>query len=209
MRRVARLQPVADLLLQAFRDEDGTMMDAAPTLRGDSEAKPLGQKVKPMQDTPTPSGNAIAAIVFDRLEALTAQPRYRDAAAQLLGAFAGSVGRYGIFAATMACAMRLHLERPLHVTIAGSRKSPAARALFDAAVHAYAPHAAVVWVDPDAPLPAGLPDSARDFVASFPRDKLPAACVCRRTVCDLPTGDASELSKQVSSKVERPEPRAS
>ena len=47
----------------------------------------------------------------------------------MLSAFAASAGKYGIFAGTYAHAVRLHLERPLHVTVVGDPKDPRTAAL--------------------------------------------------------------------------------
>ena len=154
--------------------------------------------MKPFQDAPTPAGNPIAAILLDRLEALLGEARDGEAAGRILESFASAAPRYGIFAGTFAAAVRLHLERPVHVTIVGDGASEKTRALFDAAVRSYPPHKAVVMLAPGAEPPVGFPESARDFAKGYPADKLPAACVCKGTHCNIPTDDPAVLVKQVA-----------
>jgi hypothetical protein len=190
---------LADLLLERFRDEDGALMDVAPTLHDAGGSQALKAKVKPFQDSPTPAGNPIAAIVLDRLDALTGENRYGQGAAGILESFAAAAPRYGIFAGTYALAVRLHLERPVHVTVVARKGDARGQALFDAALRSYPPHKAVLLLGPDEDPGKGLPESARDFAKGYPREKLPAACVCRGTHCNIPTDDPVELAKQVSS----------
>ncbi len=188
---------LGDLLLKDFLDSDGALLDTAPRLSHAAGSQAFGAKVKPFQDAPTPAGNAVAAIVLDRLEALTGGGRYREAAAGILASFAAAAPKYGVFAGTYAQAVRLHLERPLHITVVGEPGDARTQALFDAAVRSFPAHKAVVKVAPGKAVPPGLPESAREFAASYPRERLPAACVCRGTVCNLPTSDPRELAKQI------------
>jgi uncharacterized protein len=193
---------LADLMIAHFRDDDGALLDAAPTLADTGGSKALETKVKPFQDAPTPAGNPVAAIVFDRLESLLGQQKYAQAAEGVLASFAASASKYGIFAGTYAHAVRLHLERPVHVTVVGDPKEPRMQALVKVAQRSYPPHKAVIAVSPDAAPPDGVPESARDFAAGYPRDKLPAACVCRGTACNLPTSDPAELARQLKGPAE-------
>ncbi len=194
---LAAARGLADLMLAHFKDDDGALLDMAPTLADSGGSKALEAKLKPFQDAPTPAGNPIAAIVFDRLESTLAESKYFEAADNLLAAFAASAGKYGIFAGTYAHAVRLHLERPLHVTVVGDPKDPRTQALTKVAQRAYPPYKAFVALSPGEAPPAGYPESALAFAKEYPRDKLPAACVCRGTTCNIPTSDPAELAKQL------------
>jgi uncharacterized protein YyaL (SSP411 family) len=196
---------LADLMLEHFQDEDGALTDMAPRLAEGGGSKALEAKLKPFQDAPTPAGNPVAAIVFDRLESLTGERRYFDAAEGVLASFAASAPRYGIFAGTYAQAVRLHLERPLHVTVVGEPSDPRTRALADVAARAYPPHRAFVEVRPGEEPPAAFPESARAFAQTYPRERMPAACVCRGTSCNIPTQDPAELERQLKAQ-EGPSP---
>jgi len=193
---------LADILLRDFRDEDGGLLDLSRPEAAGAVAKPLGSKVRPIQDTPTPSGNAVAAIAFDRLHATLGDGEYQEASARILSAFAASAPRYGLFTATLALAARQHLEPLPTVTVAGGRDDPRARALFEAAARAYPPGKPVFWVDAADGLPGGTPPSARDFVEGYPADRRPAACVCRGETCNLPTSDPAEVARQLAAAPE-------
>ena len=88
---------------------------------------------KPLQDSPTPAGNSVAAIVLDRLYALTGERLYRDWAEKTLEAFAALAPKYGLFAATYGLAALLHARHPLQVVITGAANDAKAAALEKAA----------------------------------------------------------------------------
>jgi hypothetical protein len=69
----------------------------------------LSTKKKPIDDTPTPSGNSGAAIFFDKLFSITENKKYFEAADRTLKAFAGYADTIGIYAANYARSVRLHL----------------------------------------------------------------------------------------------------
>ncbi len=70
----------------------------------------LATQKKPVEDTPTPSGNSGAAIFFDRLFGITENRKYFEVAERTLKAFAGSAADNGIYSANYARALRLHLD---------------------------------------------------------------------------------------------------
>ncbi len=98
------------LAVVRFGDPDGGgFFDRA------KDAAPMGGldvRRKPMQDSPTPGANSVAAIVLDRLYALTGEKLYRDWAEKTLEAFVGLVPQYGLFAATYGLAALLHARHP-------------------------------------------------------------------------------------------------
>ena len=100
---------VMDYVLSEFGAPGGAFYDVA----GGEARGPQGLAVAyvPVQDTPTPSGNAVAILVLDRLAVLTGRARYGDAADRALRACAPGTTDQGLFAATLALALDLHLER--------------------------------------------------------------------------------------------------
>ena len=56
----------------------------------------LSARRKPLQDAPTPSGNAVAAMVMLRLAALSGDDAYHACAEDTLEAFAGVVEHFGL-----------------------------------------------------------------------------------------------------------------
>ena len=99
------------LTVERFGDpEGGGFFDRA------KDAAPMGGlevRRKPLQDSPTPAGNSVAAIVLDRLHAFTGEKLYRDWAEKTLEAFAVLAPKYGLFAATYGLAALLHARHPL------------------------------------------------------------------------------------------------
>ncbi len=191
---------LGDILLRDFQDDDGGLLDLARTEAKKAVAKPLGSKVKPIQDTPTPSGNAIATLLFDRLEAIEGGGVYREAAARVLAAFSKAAPRHGLFTATLALATRYHIESPPFVTVVAAGDDATSRALFEAAVRAFPPHKTVFLVDSATALPEGTPAQVRQFVLGYPTKNWPAACVCRGQTCGLPTSDPQELARQIATQ---------
>ncbi len=70
----------------------------------------LADGKKPIDDTPTPSGNSGAAILFDRLFISTENRKYYETADRTLRAFAGSAAKKGTYASNFGRAVRLHLD---------------------------------------------------------------------------------------------------
>ena len=79
------------LMDRVWRDYwDDTAGGLFDTARGRSATEGLlPSRMKPVQDTPTPSPNGVAGITLMRLAELTGEPRWRERAGALVGAFAG------------------------------------------------------------------------------------------------------------------------
>ncbi len=107
-RYIDTCERIASTLIQKFEDkETGGFLDRP---FGESGAGLLTSKRKPIEDSPTPSGNSAAALLFDRLYLLTDNKEYFKSATRTLNAFAGSTAKLGIFVANYARAVRLHLS---------------------------------------------------------------------------------------------------
>src|SRR5579863_3558206 len=124
-----------NLAVERYGDpEGGGFFDRA------KDAAPMGGlevRRKPLQDSPTPGANSVAAIVLDRLYAYTGERLYRDWAEKTLEAFAGRVPQYGLFAATYGLAALLHSRHPMQVVVTGAADDPRAAALEKAAHQVY------------------------------------------------------------------------
>jgi len=184
-----------DYVLDEFRAPAGAFYDMAATGRA---PRPGGLDLSyvPVQDAPTPSGNGVAVLALERLAALTADARYREAAERALLACAPGHLEQGLFTATVGLALDTHLAPPLHVAIVGPRGDPATRALHAAALRAYR-HGAVVQVyDPAASdgaagrLPAAVTDGAARPVGPAAE---PRAYVCTAAECAAPAESPEAL----------------
>ena len=182
-------------VLAEFRAPWGGFYDVAQTAARDREADPaaLGLPYVPVQDAPTPSGNAVAVLVLDRLAALTGETRYREAAERALRASAPGSAANGLFTATLFQALDLHLDPPLHVVVVGPRGDPRTGALLRAALATYRPGTIVHVHDPSAPegplpsLIAGATDGERG----------PLAFACTATACAAPAATPEALEETI------------
>ncbi len=106
--QINAVEQIARVLIEEFEDKDGRGFFDRP-LNAGAEGL-LATKRKPIDDTPTPSGNSGAAIFFDRLFVVTENKNYFEVADRTLKAFAGSSAKNGIYGANFARAVRLHLS---------------------------------------------------------------------------------------------------
>jgi uncharacterized protein len=179
------------LTIERFGDsEGGGFFDRA------KDAAPMGGldvRRKPLQDSPTPGANSIAAIVLDRLFAFTGDRTYRDWVQKTLEAFMGLVPQYGLFAANYGLAALLHARHPLQVVVTGIAGDPKAADLEKAAKETYRFGKAVLRVTPET--------LASDALAPALHETLPhlnaataQALVCIETTCHPPINDPEKLT---------------
>jgi uncharacterized protein len=179
------------LAVERFGDPDGGgFFDRA------RDAAPMGGlevRRKPIQDSPTPSANAVAAIALDRLYAFTGEILYRDWAEKTLEAFVGLVPQYGLFAATYGLAALLHARHPLQVVITGAANDPRAAELEKAAHEIYRFGKAVLRVTPEQIASASLAPALRETLPHLDAS-IPQALVCVETTCHAPITEPAKLS---------------
>jgi uncharacterized protein YyaL (SSP411 family) len=179
------------LVLDKYADsENGGFFDRA------SDAPPLGGfdiRRKPIQDSPTPAGNAVAIIVLDRLYAYTGKKQYRDQAQLALEAFSGVAGQYGMFAATYGLATVLHAGHPLQIVVTGNYEDDKARELEQDAGLFYRFGKAVLRVTPKPNFEA-LPAALRELLPNLHAETT-QAFVCTAGTCFPPTHDSSQLTE--------------
>jgi uncharacterized protein YyaL (SSP411 family) len=192
-RYLALAEATMRYVLEAFQTPWGALQDRAGDARG-TPAGPPGLDVAfvPVQDAPTPAGNAVGAIVLDRLAMITGEQRYREAAGRILEACAPGQAPHGLHAATLALALDLHLNPPLHVVVVGPRGGREAASLHAAALRAYRPGLVVHAFDPAAAagrLPA--------LVAGTGDGRAARAFVCGAAACAPPVSTSEELSETI------------
>jgi len=160
-----------------------------------SDAAPMGGldvRRKPLQDSPTPGANGVAAMVLDRLHAYTGKTVYRDWAERTLEAFAGIAPQYGLFGATYGLAAMLHARHPLQVVITGRTGDPDAARLEQAAESIYRFGKAVLRVTPERIAADGLAPALQQTIPQLRADA-PQALVCVETTCQPPVSDPEKL----------------
>ena len=99
----------AEQIVTLFEDEKGGYFMYA------HDAETLISRPKELYDGAIPSGNSVAAVVFEELAALTGETKWREISDRQLGFMAGRIGRYpaGSSFALLAMAKRLMPGREL------------------------------------------------------------------------------------------------
>jgi len=171
-----RAQKLAQLVVERFRDPRGGFYDT-PEAAGDTGF--LSQRAKPIQDAPTPSPNAVAALVFLRLYAVTGEAQHRAEAESALRAFAGGAANLGLYAATYFRAADWLLTGGSTIVVADATTTD----LATMALATYRPRKVVVLT----------PSPITHHLSP------PFASVCSGTACASPARTASELRRTMES----------
>ena len=178
------------LAVERYGDPDGGgFFDRA------KDAAPMGGmeiRRKPLQDSPTPGANSVAAIVLDRLYGLTGEKLYCEWAEKTLEAFVGLVPQYGLFAATYGLAALLHARHSLQVVVLGPAGDAQAAALEKAANGIYRFGKSVLRVTPETLANVSLAPALRETLPHLDAAKA-QALVCVETTCYPPTADVEKL----------------
>jgi hypothetical protein len=179
------------LAVERYGDPDGGgFFDRA------KDAAPMGGldvRRKPLQDSPTPGANSVAAIVLDRLHGFTGERLYHEWAEKTLEAFVGLVPQYGLFAATYGLAALLHARHAMQVVVTGAAGDPKAAALEKAANGIYRYGKAILRVTSEQLSTAALPAALRETLPHLDAT-LAQAFVCVETTCYPPVSDPSRLA---------------
>jgi uncharacterized protein len=187
MRYFESASAVADAMLARFYDATGCGFF-------DTEARPdaigaLSARRKPLQDAPTPAGNAVAATVLLRLAALTGREVYETRAQETLETFAGIVEHFGLYAASYGLALRRLIEAPMQVVVVGEDER--AEELSVAAMARFMVNKSVIRLRRE---PMGeLPPALKETVPYVPAGEGAFALVCRGNTCRPPVRTVADL----------------
>jgi uncharacterized protein len=183
------------MIARFFDSTSGGFFDSEPATDGTALGV-LATPRKPLQDSPTPAGNPMAAIALVRLHHYTGDSTYRDKAEQTLETFAGVAGQFGIFAATYGIAVIHWLENPVQVmVIASANDADAADALHAAAIAPFAFNKTVLRLAASQAVAANLPPILASTIPHLPQLGLGKsfAVLCSGTSCQPPLTDPNEL----------------
>jgi len=189
---------ITDAMIARFYDAtSGGFFDSEPGAEGQSLGV-LATRRKPLQDSPTPAGNPMAAIALLRMHHYTGDAGYRDKAELTLETFAGIVEQFGIFAATYGIAVVHLLESPVQVVvIAADGDQAAAEKLLAAAVAPFAFNKSTLRLTSNQAVAQNLPPQLAATIPHLPG--LGAgksfAVLCSGSTCQPPIFDATELRR--------------
>jgi uncharacterized protein len=199
-------QAIADAMIAKFFDPvSGGFFDAEPAADGKSLGV-LATRRKPLQDSPTPAGNPMAAIALLRLHHYTGDAAYRDKAEQTLETFAGVAGQFGIFAATYGIAAVHFLENPIQVVVVSENvANDVGTALAAAANASFAFNKNALRLTANQAVAKNLPPALASTIPNLPELKSGRAfaVLCSGFTCQPPTRDAPELRRALELAVKR------
>jgi uncharacterized protein len=202
---------IGDAMIARFFDAtSGGFFDAEPAAEGKSLGV-LSTRRKPVQDSPTPAGNPMAAIALLRLHHYTGDSGYRDKAKQTLETFAGVVEQFGIFAATYGIAVVHLLERPVQVVVVADRGSEETAARLAAAADTvFAFNKSVLRLTPNQAVTGNLPPALAATIPNLPQLRSgqsssgqPFAVLCSGFACQPPLTDPAELRRALDSALKK------
>jgi hypothetical protein len=197
---------ISDTMIEKFFDPtSGGFFDAEPAAEGTSLGV-LSTRRKPLQDSPTPAGNPMAAIALLRLHHYTGEAAYRDKAEQTLETFAGVAEQFGIFAATYGVAVLHLLENPVQVVVIGaSGAEQTASALAAVAATAFAFNKSVLRLTANQAVAGNLPPTLAATIPNLPQlsSGESFAVLCSGFACQPPLADPAELRRALESALKK------
>ena len=173
---------LADTILAHFPDPAGGFFDTA------DDAERLVARPRSLEDNALPSGNAMAALVLQRLAALTGEGRYADAAEGAFGLVGTAPARYPTAFAQWLVALDWRAGPVDEIALVGAPDDPRLGRLLDVARAGYRPRQ-VIAVAPD-PASSAVPL----LQARFAIRGLPTAFVCRSFACRQPVTEPEALA---------------
>jgi uncharacterized protein len=190
---------ITDSMIQRFFDSvSGGFFDTQTAKNGHGDSLGvLGTRRKPFQDSPTPAGNAIAAIALLRMHAYTNEPSYREKAERTLEILADVAGQYGLFAATYGIAA-VHFSQP-HTQVVVVGNGELADQLFATAAASFDLAKAVLKFEGTQIAPRNLPPALAETIPHVPatEERGPYAIICSDFSCLPPISDPKRLTESL------------
>lgn len=185
-------EKIAEAMIASFYDHTANVFYDVAQM----ESTPLGvlgARRRPMQDSPTPAGNPVAAAALLRLAAFNGRDDWRAVAEDTLESFAGIAESYGLFAASYGLSVMRSLRDSVQVVIVGD--GDVAARMEAAALAEDAIERAVLRFTPAQIAAGDLPAALSETIgASSLLQKEPNwALVCKGHVCLPPVFDADSL----------------
>jgi uncharacterized protein len=191
-------QQFTNKMIEKFYDaESGGFLDSSP-LPGAPGV--LATPRKPFQDSPTPAGNPVAAIVLLRMYGYTGEDSYREKAQRTLDLLAGTAGQYGLFAGTYGIAATYASYPHSQIVIVGEDES--ASQLYSQAVSSGLIGRSVIKLKFSQAIAQNLPPSLAATVPELPAVKAERtiAVVCSGFSCKPPVNTSEQLKQLLTTE---------
>ena len=190
MRYFQAAQVLGRAAVAKFYDEArGGFFDTEIAGEGAARLGALSARRKPLQDSPSPGGNSVAAALLLRLAELTGDNDLRQRAKATLECFAGVVEHFGLHCASYGLALRRLTLAPVQVVVVGT--DAAADELEQAALRGYAVNKSIVRLNGL----GALPPSLAETIPNLPAQSASFAVVCSGFSCQPPVGTVVDLLK--------------
>jgi uncharacterized protein YyaL (SSP411 family) len=189
---------IADEMIVRFYDEIGSAFSDTEQSKTKRVLGALAAKRKPLQDSPTPAGNPVAASALLRLESLSSNRRYHEIAEDTLESFAGIVEGFGMYASSYGLALEQLLLGPVQVVIVGEDQE--AERMASMATGRYAINKQVLHFRHEALMPHSLPPALAETLPFLPVEDAGEsfAVICRGASCLPPVRTADALMEALN-----------
>ncbi len=192
MRYYIAAESIMESALARFYDTTGCgFFDTEAAANGEVRLGALVTRRKPLQDSPTPAGNPVAAALLLRLEALNGREDYAVKALETMETFAGVVEHFGLYAASYGLALQRMVQRAIQVCVIGDDVT--ARRLEAVALARYAVNKSVIRLRRDQL--QGLPRTLAETLPHLPglKEEGSFAVVCNGKGCLPPVSTVDGL----------------
>lgn len=184
----AAARRLANAALTHFASDDGGFYDTSD----DHEA--LIVRPRNLQDNVTPSGNAMMAKQLLRLAAYTAEPRYDEAAREVLRKLSDAMRQYPQAFAESLNAADMLIQGIAEVAVIGDRADAATKEIMDVLQQPYRPNMIGAFSEDNVDQHELIPL----LNARMKRDGKLTVYVCRHFACKMPVTTAAETEALLS-----------
>ncbi len=199
MRYYRAAEAIADAMIARFHDATGGgFFDTAQNAFAGEKLGVLAARRKPLQDSPTPAGNSLAASLLLRLSALSGRKDWSEKAEDTLEAFAGVAEQYGLFAGAYGLALQRFLLPPMQICVVG--EDAQANELAAAATARYAVDKTVLRLPRAIIERRELPPMLAETLPHLPEVATGRsfAVVCSGTSCQPPVFDPDSMMESLN-----------
>jgi hypothetical protein len=192
-------QGIGDAMLTRFYDpNEGGFFDMDATGDPNALIGALSARRKPLQDSPTPAGDPVAAIAMIRLHQYTNEDKYHGAAQKTLECFAGVADHFGIYAGTYAVAVRMFSEPHTQVIVIGDDAN--AEAMTRVANRHFRLTGSALHLGEGKAVAQNLPPALTDTLPNVPDIQEPRAMavLCANFACQAPMLSVQELERALA-----------
>lgn len=191
MRYYTAAEEITGSAIMRFYDKTGlAFFDTEAPAEGEQRLGALVTRRKPLQDSPTPAANPVAAALLLRVAALNEQEDYAVKALETLETFAGVVEHFGLYAASYGLALQRMVLGTVQICVIGDNEE--ARDLEAAALARYAVNKSVVRLRKDQL--GALPPALAETLPHLPGLDGAVAVICTGRGCLPPVRTADELT---------------